>query len=102
MCGIDARSVLGEPGAHLLEAFDLARLDLAGGHRTDVEQQVAVAAGAADERLQALLERLHRSSGFQAHWLQMVMQDSHGRLIWKPPMVCSGVSKSAGETGSGC
>lgn len=49
-----------QPRAHLLQAPDLARLDATVGHRTDVEEQVAVAAGAAHQRLQAFGQRLHR------------------------------------------
>ena len=57
---VDALPVLGQPCAHLLQAFDLARFDATVGHRTDIEEQVAVSAGAEHQRAQALFERLHR------------------------------------------
>jgi class 3 adenylate cyclase len=46
------------------EAFDLVRFDAPVGHGTDVEQQVPVAAGGADQRLQTLAQGLHGVAGF--------------------------------------
>ena len=60
---VDGLAVDLQPGADLAEPVGLSRLDLAGRHRADVQQQVAVAAGAGDQRPHALVERLHRVVG---------------------------------------
>ena len=66
------------------------------GIGADVQQHVAVAAGAADDhhagRFPPASRR--RSPPPQAQWprAETVMHDSQGRFIWNPPMCCSGVS----------
>src|ERR1039458_4510189 len=56
---IDRFAIFPEPITHLLQPAHLARLDPAIRHRADVEEQVAVAARATDQRLQAFLEGFH-------------------------------------------
>ena len=56
---INALPILRQPGAHLLEPLGLLGRDLPIGHRAHIQQQVPVAAGAADQHIQAGGERLH-------------------------------------------
>ena len=81
-----------EPGTHFLEPFHLLRFDPSIGHRADVEQQVAVAADDAQQRLQALHARFRGVVRFP----RPLLCDRHagfpGRSRLKPPICCSGVS----------
>ena len=61
---VDAFAVLLHPAADLPQPFDLARLDLAVGHRPDVEHEVAVVARVGHQQIDALLEALQLVVGF--------------------------------------
>ena len=86
-----------QPVADLAEALGLARLDPPVGHGVGVQGQVAVAAGAGHQHVDALLERLDLVVGLPRPLRPSVMQVSQGRSSLERPSCCSGVSKSPGS-----
>ena len=93
--GIDALAVFRHPRPHLLEPLGLAVVDGAGRFRADVQQHIAVAARATDQHQQTIGQRFYavfRPAPRPLSCAEIVMHDSHGRFMRKPPISCSGVS----------